>query len=183
MSTTSPQTTSRLYGVMAELQNADDLLRAVRAARTAGFVQIEAYTPHPVEEISHELGHKSHLPAIVLVGGVIGALTGFTLQYYAAVVAYPIRVAGKPAASWPAFVVVAFELTILFAALAAVFGMFVLNGLPQPYHPVFNVPIFELASRNRFFILLRSRDPRFDPVTTRRFLEQQTSLQVVDVPL
>jgi hypothetical protein len=183
MSPAGQQSTSRLYGLMAELHDAEDLLRAVRAARAAGFVYIEAYTPHPVEEISHELGHKSRLPLIVLVGGAIGALTGFCLQYYAAVIAYPLRVAGKPAASWPSFVVVAFELTILFAALSAVFGMFVLNGLPQPYHPVFNVPIFELASRNRFFLLLRSKDPHFDPITTRRFLEEQTPLQVVEVPL
>lgn len=182
MSSRALQSASRLYGIMAELQNAEDLLQAVRAARGAGFVEIEAYTPHPVEEISHELGHKNRLPLIVLVGGALGAFTGFALQYYAAVVSYPVRVAGKPAASWPAFVVVAFELTILFAALAAVFGMIVLNGLPQPYHPVFNVPIFELASRNRFFLLLRSEDPRFDPDTTRRFLEERTSLQVVDVP-
>ena len=177
------QSTSRLYGMMAELQDAEQLLRAVRAARAAGFNHIEAYTPHPVEEISHELGHKSRLPMIVLAGGAIGAITGFALQYHAAVIDYPLRVAGKPAASWPAFVVVAFELTILFAALAAVFGMFVLNGLPQPYHPVFNVPIFELASRNRFFLVLLAKDPRFDAAATRRLLEGQTSLQVVDVPL
>ena len=183
MKTATLATAARLYGMMAELQNAEDLLRVVRAAKTAGFVEIEAYTPHPVEEISHELGHKSRLTAIVLAGGALGAVSGFALQYYAAVVAYPVRIAGKPAASWPAFVVVAFELTILFAALAAVFGMFVLNGLPQPYHPVFNVPIFELASRNRFFLVLRSKDPRFDPIETRRFLQGQTSLQVVDVPL
>jgi hypothetical protein len=182
MSVAGPQATTRLYGMMAELQNAEDLLRAVRAARAAGFVELEAYTPYPVEEISHELGHKNRLPAIVLAGGALGTLTGLALQYYASVVAYPIRVAGKAAASWPAFVVIAFELTILFAALTAVFGMLFLNGLPQPYHPVFNVPIFELASRNRFFLLLRSKDPRFDPVTTRQFLQERTPLQVVDVP-
>lgn len=170
------------YGVLGEYTSATELLHAVRSARSTGYLRIDAFTPHPVEEISIALEHENHLPAIVLACGILGALTGIALQYYASVVDYPVRVAGKAPASWPAFVVVTFELTILFAALGAVIGMFALNGLPQPYHPVFNVPIFELATRNRFFLLLRSDDPLFDAVESARFLERLGALQVVEVP-
>ena len=171
-----------LYGCLAEFENADDLLAAVKAARAANYSRMEAYTPHPIERVSHELGHKSHLPLIVLIGGALGAMTGFGLQYYASVISYPVRVGGKPLNSWPSFIIVTFELTILFAALAAVLGMFALNRLPQPYHPVFNAPIFELASRNRYFLLIEARDPAFDPVQTPELLRGLTQLQVVDVP-
>ena len=171
-----------LYGCLAEFESADDLVAAVKAMRAASYRRMEAYTPHPIERVSHELGHKNHLPLIVFLAGALGAITGFGLQYYASVVSYPVNVGGKPPNSWPSFVIVAFELTILFAALAAVLGMFALNRLPQPYHPVFNAPIFELASRNRYFLLVEARDPAFDPVQTPSLLGGLTQLHVVDVP-
>lgn len=178
----SPTISPSLYGCLAEFSSADDLLAAVRAARSANYSKLEAYTPHPIERVSHELGHKNYLPLVVLCGGALGALTGFALQYYASVISYPVHVGGKPLNSWPSFIIVSFELTILFAAAAAVLGMFALNKLPQPYHPVFNAPIFELASRNRYFLLIEARDPAFDPVETPKLLRGLTELQVVEVP-
>ena len=171
-----------LYGCLAEFESADDLLAAVKAFRSANYCKMEAYTPHPIEHVSHELGHKNHLPLVVLCGGILGALTGVALQYYAAVISYPLHVGGKPLNSWPAFFVVVFELTILFSAVAAVLGMFALNKLPQPYHPVFNASIFELASRNRYFLLVEAGDPVFDAVETPNLLRRLTKLEVVDVP-
>lgn len=170
------------YGLLAEFSDSDALLEAARTARAQGYSKMEAYTPHPNEEIFHELGHRNHLPAVVLLGGALGALTGFGLQYYTAVVSYPVRVGGKPFNSWPSFIVVTFELTILFASLAAVLGMFALNRLPQPYHPVFNVPLFELASRDRYFLLIRSSDPLYEEEATERFLQSLSPLEIAPVP-
>lgn len=170
------------YGCLAEFANADDLLEAVKAVRAAGYTRMEAYTPHPIEHVAHELGHKNHMPLIVFLGGAFGAIAGFSLQYYVSVISYPVSVGGKPFNSWPSFIIVTFEMTILFAALSAVLGMFALNKLPQPYHPVFNAPIFELASRNRFFLLLESKDPVFESARTRNLLLKLTDLEVVDVP-
>jgi Alternative complex III, ActD subunit len=172
-----------IHGSLAEFESADDLLAAVKAARKAGYHRMEAYTPHPIERVSHELGHKNHLPLVVLIGGALGACSGFALQYYSSVISYPVRVGGKPLNSWPAFIIVVFEMTILFAAVAAVLGMFALNKLPQPYHSVFNASIFELASRNRYFLLIEARDPAYDPVATPAMLRGLTELQVVDVPI
>ena len=170
------------YGVLAEFSDTDALLHAVETIRERGFRSIEAYTPHPVERVSHALGHKNRLPLIVFLGGLTGAICGFGLKYWVSVIDYPVHVAGKPLNSWPAFIVVTFEMTILFAALSAVLGMFALNKLPQPYHPVFNVPVFELASRNRYFVLIRSADPLFDLTKTSELLRGLTSLHVVEVP-
>jgi hypothetical protein len=171
-----------VYGYLAEFVDEHRLLEAVHAARARGFSVMEAYTPLPVEEIAHALGYRNRLPAIVFGGGLLGALAGFGLQYWVAVHAYPLNVGGRPLNSWPSFVVITFEMTILFAALAAVLGMLALNGLPQPYHPVFNVPSFELASRNRFFLMVLSRDPRFDLEGTRHFLAGLSPLSVEGVP-
>jgi len=170
------------YGCLAEFESADELLAAVKAARAANYSLMEAYTPHPIEKVSDELAHKNHLPLIVLIGGAVGALTGFCLQYYTAAISYPLNVGGKPLNSWPSFIVVTFEMTILFAAMAAVLGMFALNRLPQPYHPVFHAPNFELASRNRYFLLIKSRDSNYDPVKTPELLRTLTTLSVVDLP-
>jgi hypothetical protein len=164
--------TSPIYGLLAEFEDANSLVAAARHAREAGYRCMDAYSPLPIEELHEALRiHDRRLPLIVLLGGIAGALGGYGLQYWASVVAYPLNVGGKPLHSWPAFIPVAFETTILVAALSAVLGMLALNGLPQPYHPVFNVPRFALASRNRFFLCIESRDPLFDLKTTRAFLE------------
>lgn len=160
------------YGLMAEFDEPQEIVEATRAAYEAGYRRLDAYTPYPVEGLSEVLHQENiRLPLIVLAGGIIGALAGYALQYYAMVIDYPLNVGGRPLHSWPNFIPVAFETTILFAALAAVLGMFALNGLPQPYHPVFNVPSFELASRSHFFLVIETQDPRFDREETRRFLE------------
>ncbi len=171
-----------IYGLMAEFANAEDLLAAARRAHTVGYRRMDAYTPLPVEGLAEAIGfHRTRIPSIVLLGGLAGCLGGFALQYWAAVIDYPINVGGRPLNSWPAFIPVTFELTILVAALLAVFGLLALCRLPMPYHPVFNVPRFELASRNRFFLCIEARDPRFDREGTRRFLEGLASRGVYDV--
>jgi len=172
-----------IYGYLAEFHSGEELVRAAVRTKQAGYQVVEAYTPLPMEEVSHALGHHDgRLPWIVLGGGVLGALVGFGMQYWISVEAYPLNFGGRPLNSWPSFIVVTFEMTILFAALAAVLGMFALNGLPRPYHPVFNVPLFETASRNRFFLMILSRDERFELVGTRAFLESLGPLAVEEVP-
>ena len=161
-----------LYGLMAEFENPTALVAAANAARLEGYRRMDAYSPIPIEELHGALGfHHTKLPMIVLAGGIIGGLGGYLLQYWSQVLAYPLNVGGRPLHSWPQFIPVTFETTILGAALAAVFGMLALNGLPMPYHPVFNAPRFALASRNRFFLCIESRDPKFDRERTQRFLE------------
>jgi hypothetical protein len=171
-----------VYGLLAEFREARELVEAVRASRSAGYTVLEAYTPLPLHELPQAFGYKNRLPWIVLAGGIIGAITGYGMQYYVHAIDYPLDIGGRPPNSWPPFIVVTFEMTILFAALAAVLGMLALNGLPQPYHPVFNVPDFQLASNDRFFLMILSRDPRFDPTATRRLLESVSSAPVRDVP-
>lgn len=172
----------RVYGLMAEFESPPQLLAAVRRAREAGYRKMEAYTPFPIEELSHEIGHEhSALPWIVLTGGVVGALAGFGLQYWSSVIAYPVNIGGRPFNSWPSFIPVTFECTILLAALSAVLGMLALNGLPMPHHPVFNVERFEHASRDRYFLCIQARDPRFDRQATRKFLESLQAHEVEEV--
>jgi hypothetical protein len=167
---------------MGEFRSPDEVVEAAQRVHSAGYTQVEAYAPYPIEELAEALGlHKSHLPKIVLAGGVFGFLVGWGLQYWAAVIEYPLNIGGRPLFSWPAFIVPAYETTILFAAFGAVFGMLALNGLPQPYHPVFNVPGFALATRDRFFICIESRDPRFDREGTKRFFESIGARAVSEV--
>ena len=143
---------------------------------------MDAYSPFPIEELTEALGaHHSRLPLIVLIGGLCGCIGGYALQYWVATMAYPLNVGGKPLHSWPAFIPITFECTILVAALSAVFGMLALNGLPMPYHPVFNVSRFALASRNRFFLCIEATDPQFDPDETRRFLHTLGPREVTTV--
>jgi hypothetical protein len=157
---------------MAEFDDPNALVAAARRAHDAGYRRMDAYSPFPIEELHDALGMgHTRLPLIVLIGGVCGCLGGYALQYWVSAMAYPLNVGGKPYHSWPMFVPVTFECTILAAALSAVLGMLALNGLPMPYHPVFNVPRFALASRNRFFLCVEARDPKFDVEATRRFLE------------
>jgi hypothetical protein len=174
---------SALYGLMAEFDTPDELVAATRRARAAGYRKIEAYSPFPIEELAEVLDfRRTWVPAIVLAGGVLGGISGYLLQYYVAVISYPINVGGRPLNSWPAFVPVTFEMTILGAALFAVVGMLALNGLPMPYHPVFNVPEFGRATRDRFFLCIEASDPGFHPEGTRRFLESLKPREVSDVP-
>jgi hypothetical protein len=173
---------SKIYGLMAEFDDASALVLAAEGAREAGYRRMDAYSPFPIEELHHALGsHHSRLPLIVLIGGVVGCIGGFLLQYWTMAVAYPINVGGRPFNSWPAFIPVTFECTILGAALSAVLGMLALNGLPMPYHPVFNVPRFALASRSRFFLCIEARDKQFDLEDTRAFLESLKPREVSTV--
>jgi hypothetical protein len=172
-----------LYGVLAEFADAEALLTATRAAKDRGYTKLEAYTPFPVLGLAELLNVRGRrLPIIVLEGGIVGGGGGLLMQWYSAVVAYPLNVGGRPLASWPAFIPISFELTILVAAFTTVLGMFALNGLPQPYHPVFNVAEFAEASLDRFFLCIETADPRFDLEETRSFLTAQGALDVFDVP-
>jgi Protein of unknown function (DUF3341) len=171
-----------VYGLMAEFENPTALVAAVRAAREKGYRRLDAYTPFPIEELTDALHlHHNKLPLIVLIGGILGGLTGYLLQYYVTVFDFPINVGGRPLHSWPAYIVITFELTILFAAIFTVLGLLALCGLPMPYHPVFNVPRFALASRNRFFLCIEARDPLFDREGTSAFLETLEPREVAEV--
>jgi hypothetical protein len=171
-----------IYGLMAEFDDPASLVNAARAAREKGYRKMDAYTPYPMEELFDVLHlHKNRLSLIVLTGGILGGLTGFLLQYYITVIYFPINVAGRPLDSWPAYIIITFELTILFGAISAVLGLLALCGLPMPYHPTFNVPRFALASRNRFFLCIESADPLFDHDRTAEFLESTSPREVSEV--
>jgi Protein of unknown function (DUF3341) len=164
--------TNRIYGLLAEFESPDQLVNAAHIVREAGYRSIDAFSPMPIEGLAEAVGFTStRLPLVVLLGGMFGAAAGFLLQWYANVLSFPLNVGGKPHNSWPAFIPITFELAILCAALAATFGMLAMNGLPTPYHPLFNVPRFALATRGRFFLCIKARDKRFDIAATRRFLE------------
>ena len=170
-----------LYGLMAKFDTPEEVVEAARKARAAGYRKMEAYSPFPIEELTEILNFKPIIQYLVFIGGVVGAISGFGLQYYASVIAYPLIIGGRPFNSWPSFIVVIFELTILFAGLVAVFGMLGLNGFPHPYHPVFNGKDFHLVSRDKFFLVIESKDPRFDPDRTRAFLESLNPEEVTEV--
>ncbi len=173
---------SQLFGVMGEFATPEDLLAATKKAREAGYKHVEAYTPFPVEGLSEAVGFKwTAVPLITLMGGVGGGLTGFGLQYWVAAITYPINIGGRPLNSWPAFIPVTFELTVLGASIFAVFGMLALNKLPQPYHPVFNVARFAQASTDKFFLCIEARDPKFDLVETSKFLQSLHAQHVNEV--
>jgi len=172
-----------IYGIMAEFDSPSDLVAAARRTYEAGYHKIDAYSPFPIEELAEAIGfHHNAVPLVVLIGGLVGCLSGYALQYWVSVITYPINVGGRPFHSWPAFIVVTFEMTILFAGLAAVLGMLALNGLPMPYHPVFNVPRFAFATKDRFFLMIFSTDSKFNTVETRRFLEGLSPRSISEVP-
>jgi ActD protein len=171
-----------IYGLMAEFDEPAALVAAAQHAHENGYRCMDGYAPYPIEELHHALGSPTtRLPLVVLIGGLFGCVGGYVMQYWMSAVAYPLNIGGKPYHSWPAFIPVTFECTILAAALSAVLGMLALNGLPQPYHPVFNVPRFALASRNRFFLCIEAVDPKFDLEGTRRFLETLNPREVSTV--
>jgi len=171
-----------IYGLLAEFDHADAIVEAAHDVHAAGYRKLDAYTPYPIEELIEALHiGRSRVPRIVLVGGITGLLVGWGLQYWSSVIEYPLNIGGRPLNSWPAFIVPSFETTVLFSALAAVVGMLALSGLPQPYHPVFNVPGFALASQNRFFICVEATDPKFDREGTREFLQGLGAVEVTEV--
>ena len=171
-----------LYGVMAEFENPSDLVAAARKVYSLGYRRINGYSPYPIEELSEAIGftHTS-LPLIVFIGGLLGGIGGFLMQYWIEVINYPINVGGKPYNSWPAFIPITFECTVLAAAFSAVLGMLVLNRLPQPYHPVFNVPNFAMATRDRFFLAVEANDPNFKHDEVVSLLQGLNALEVNDV--
>jgi hypothetical protein len=171
-----------IYGLLAEFEDAERLLAAAGRAREAGYRRLDAYSPFPIHGLAEAIGFRRNLVApLVLLGGLVGGASGFALQYWISVMAYPVNVGGRPLNSWPAFIPVTFEMTVLIAAVTAVLGMLALNGLPMPYHPLFNVPRFALASRDRFFLCIEAADPQFDAEATRRFLQGLHPLEVHDV--
>lgn len=191
-----------IYGIAAEFKDPHDLIHAVHAAKKAGYKKMDAYTPFPVEELNEEIGpHDTGVPRIVLIAGLIGALSGFIMQYVGAFIDYRINIGGRPLADpsgftsftleglvaalngWQAFIPITFEAGILLAAFGAVFGMLALNGFPMPYHPVFNIPRFERASQDAFFLCIEANDPLFDRGSTRQFLQSMNPMQVTEVPL
>ena len=171
-----------IYGVMAEFDSPTALVNAARAARDKGYRKLDAYSPFPIEELSDVLDlHKNRLPLIVLAGGILGGMVGYLMQYYVTVWDFPINIGGRPLHSWPAYIVITFEMTILLAAISAVMGLLALCGLPMFYHPAFNVPRFALASRNRFFLSIEATDPLFDARATSEFLETLEPKEVSEV--
>ena len=171
-----------MYGLLAEFNDPNELIAAVRRVRAAGYRHMDAYTPFPIEELTEALElHSNRLPLLVLIGGIVGVLAGLGLQYWTAAVDYPLNVGGRPLFSLPSFIPITFETTVLCAALTAVLGMLALNGLPMPYHPVFNVPRFALATRDRFFLCIEATDPLFDRDETRRLLERLAPREVSEV--
>jgi hypothetical protein len=172
----------KLYGVMAEFDNPTELVAAARRTYEAGYRRINGYSPFPIEELSEAIGfRRTVLPVIVLIGGILGGLGGFFMQYWMEVIDYPLNVGGKPYNSWPAFIPITFETTVLLAAFSAVFGMLALNKLPQPYHPVFNAPNFALATRDSFFLVIEASDRQFAHDQVVSFMRELNPKDVLDV--
>lgn len=172
----------KVYGLVAEFATVDALVAAARKVTAAGYKRVEAYTPFPVEALHEALAlPHSKVPLLVLAGGITGCLGGFGLTYWASVIAYPMNIGGKPLNSWPAFIVPTFECTILLACITAVVGMLALNGLPEPYHPLFNVARFKRASDDRYFLAIEARDKKFDRAATMAFLQGLNPSEVTEV--
>lgn len=174
--------TPKLYGLLAEFDSPTAVVTAARKAREAGYVKLDAFTPFPIHELDEALKvPRTILPWLVFAGGLAGLLGGFAMQYWMSAVDYPLNIGGRPLASWPAFVIPSYEMTILFASITAVVGMIALNGLPMPYHPLFNAPNFTNATADRFFLCIETKDAKFDAAGTRQFLETLHPLGVTDV--
>jgi Protein of unknown function (DUF3341) len=176
------ETNENLYGLVAEFETPEQILNASHKAREAGYTALDAFSPMPVEGLAEAVGfQRTRLPLLVLIAGIFGMLFGFFLQFYANVVSFPLNIDGKPHNSWPSFIPITFELTILSAAIVCTFGMLFLNGLPRHYHPIFNIPRFALASTDRFFLCIQSRDPQFDLQKTRDFLNTLAPVYLYEV--
>ena len=176
-------TEPKLYGLMAEFDSPESVLAAADRVRLEGYSRADAFAPFAIQGLGEAIGaRRTRKPLIVLIGGIVGGLTGFIMQWYANVISYPQNIAGRPANSWPAWIPITFELTVLGASLSAIVGMLILNGLPQLYHPVFNVARFQMASRDRFFIAIEAKDAKFDRQATRVFLESLNPLAVDEIP-
>ncbi|HTR23839.1 MAG TPA: DUF3341 domain-containing protein [Terriglobales bacterium] len=172
-----------IYGTMAEFASAQQLVDAARKTHSAGYTKIDAYSPFPVEELAEAIGfHKNYVPLVALIGAITGGVLGYLMQYYCNAISYPINVGGRPYNSWPAFIIITFEMTILFGAISAVLGMLALNGLPMPYHPVFHVPRFAFATKDRFFLMIFATDPKYDAQGARQFLEGLQPQSISEVP-
>ena len=173
----------KLYGLLAEFATADALLAATRKMREAGYRAVEAYSPFPVEGLAEAAGFgRNHVPLLALLGGIAGGGATYFMQWYSAVIDYPLNIGGRPLHSWPSFIPATFEMTILGAAVATVLGMLVLNGLPALRHPLFDEPAFDHASRNRFYLCLLARDPAFDAERDKALLQELQPLLVREVP-
>jgi Protein of unknown function (DUF3341) len=171
----------RLYGLAAEFDDAGQLVAAARAAREEGYRRIEAYSPYPISDLDEIVTGPNRLPAVVLAAGITGTVTAWILQYGIAVWLYPLNVGGRPLNSWPSFVVIMFELTVLFAACSAFFGMLFFAGFPALYHPLFRIPRFRRVSQDGFFLCIEARDQRFDTARTARFLREFDPLNLWEV--
>ena len=178
-----PVAVEGIYGVLAEFETPSDLVRAAQAAYKDGWRRMDCYTPYPVEEAAEAIGfHRDKVSLITLVGGLMGLCAMFSLETWISTLAYPLNIGGRPTYSWPAFIIPAYEWTILFAGLSACFGMLAMNGLPSLYHPLFNAPNFRTgATDDKFFLCLEATDPKFDVTETRAFLEAQGPASVVEV--
>ncbi len=175
--------TPPIHGLMAEFESAEQLVEAARQAHEAGYRRMDAYTPFPVHGLREAMGvRKTRLPWLVLAGGAVGFIAGYGMQYFAQVIHWPINIGGRPLHSWPNYIPIVFEMTVLVASLTAFLSVVIINGLPRPHHPVFNVDKFDRASTDRFFLCIEADDPKFDTESTRLFLQElkPASVSVVE---
>jgi hypothetical protein len=173
-----------VYGLLAEFDTPHALVHAAHSAHQEGYRRMDGYSPFPIEELSEALNfRRTRMPLVMFIGGLLGCVGGFILQYYCMALSYPLNIGGRPLNSWPAWIPITFELTVLVSALSGVFGLLGLCGLPRPHHPLFAVPGFARATRDRFFLCVEATDPKFDPQLTRQFLEGLKAREVVEVPL
>lgn len=173
----------RLYALLADFDTPEALVVAAERAFAAGYRRMDAFSPFPVEGLSEALGQRpSRVPAIVLIAGILGGAGGYLMQYWMNAFDYALNIGGRPPHSWPAFIPVTFEMTVLIAAVVGVIGMFALNRLPMPYHPVFNAPHFDRATHDRFFLAIEADDPQFDREKTAAFLASLGAIQVAEAP-
>lgn len=172
---------NKRYGLLAEFSTPEKLMHAAEEAYDAGFRKMDGYAPFPVDGLAEALGKRNRLPLLVLIGGIVGGVGAYFMQWYASAISYPLNIGGRPIHSWPSFIPITFELTVLCAGLTAFFASFALNGLPRPHHPLFAVPEFDRASQDRFFLCIETTDPKFHPERTHSFLQSLDPLSITEV--